>query len=454
MLLIFFRTYYKKMLFSVILLANLTSYLHSSMEWGWRENLNVDVITSGHLLKTINTHNLHRDMYELEVLVAPYVKYSDHPANICMGAITLFVQCSSDVVCCLTIPITNEEDKRIIFCSQKAARLHPGLTVHESISFSPKDSHPKDDILHNFLTSLGHPKLNYSSSKKYIKTEGIKNEATSSMYPKVSSSLKRSSDADSESGKFSTTSSVGFRKDFQHTEQKLVYYLFKNNAKILRDHIHCALVKIYPTASDNFSLYYNNIVGLILHVHTRLDVCENCNDSLVLFRKNALTILNTPPEGYISSEEAHIEDYSTTEGAKGIAVAGGEKFATASAPSNHIVPAFPIINAPVLVTVSSRARNDTNREIAGYDEHWEGSNDKKMRGHINLLLKPAEKIVELTVGEVLEGIEVININPSSTLKKGVSSAVSAVDYTYPAPNCHSIFPDVLQRFAFKLKSPY
>ena len=440
------------MLFSVILLANLTSYLHSSMEWGWRENLNVDVITSGHLLKTINTHNLHRDMYELEVLVAPYVKYSDHPANICMGAITLFVQCSSDVVCCLTIPITNEEDKRIIFCSQKAARLHPGLTVHESISFSPKDSHPKDDILHNFLTSLGHPKLNYSSSKKYIKTEGIKNEATSSMYPKVSSSLKRSSDADSESGKFSTTSSVGFRKDFQHTEQKLVYYLFKNNAKILRDHIHCALVKIYPTASDNFSLYYNNIVGLILHVHTRLDVCENCNDSLVLFRKNALSILNTPPEDYISF---------ATEGTAGIAMTSAAQEDIAGvvvdsvfATSTSTPSSLPIIDAPVLVTVSSRARNDTNREIAGYDEHWEGSNDKKMRGHINLLLKPAEKIVELTVGEVLEGIEVININPSSTLKKGVSSAVSAVDYTYPAPNCHSIFPDVLQRFAFKLKSPY
>jgi hypothetical protein len=74
MLLVFLRTYYKKVLFSVMFLVNLTSSLHSTMEWGWRENLNVDVITYGYLLKTINTHNLHRDMYELEVLVAPYVK--------------------------------------------------------------------------------------------------------------------------------------------------------------------------------------------------------------------------------------------------------------------------------------------------------------------------------------------------------------------------------------------
>lgn len=413
----------------VILLIKLASYLHSSEEWGWRENLDVDVIISGQLLSTIHTNELHHAMYTFEKKLSPYVKFSGHPANICMGAITLLVQCSSDRVYSITIPIQNERYEKIVFCSQKNSKLHSIVPSDERFVFSPKEGRPEDEDMQNFLGKIGHPELIGASTfalKKYRRVGDSLVEETKIV---ESSSKKRPSIASSDGGKSSIASSGGFAMKFQHTEQKLIYYLLNNNGEKLRNHIHQALAKIYPPASYNFSNYYGNIVGLILHVHTRLDVCSNCNDSLVLFRKKALEILNTLPNEDAGSEEA-----------------------SALTSTKDIVQNIPTIEAPVLVTVSSRARNDTNREMAGYDEYWNGAHDRKNHGHLNIQLKQEALIRRIDLREDLEridGIELINTQLESPMKKESSEESSAIDYTNPSPNCHSIFPDVLQRFVFR-----
>ncbi|MDP3372577.1 MAG: hypothetical protein Q8S21_06810 [Candidatus Paracaedibacteraceae bacterium] len=454
----------KKSFIYIIFLTNFASFVHSAEEWGWRQSLNVDVRTDDRSLKIIETNNLHHQMYALETLISPYVQYSGHhkntghPANICIGAITLLVQCSPDLVCSVTIPVQNELNEKIIFCSQKNSKLHSSFLATEKLSFSPEDSHPENATLQNFLETLKHPKFasydsHHSALKKSRKEDSLaENPKLTDMFSK-----KRPSNASSEGGASSIASSGVFGMKFQHTEQKMVYYLLQNNGRKLRDHIHHALTILSP-AITNIPSYYNNIVGLILHVHTRLDVCENCNDSLVLFRKNALAILNAPIA----------EDEETDRKAAAFSV---------EHPNQNTID-IPTINASVLVTVSSRARNDTNREITGYDDYWKGSHDLKKHGHMTIQLKPAAEIRELELNNDLKDsnlnsesskdIEIINIDVDSTMKETAStaymlctttsdsttsdSAASSsgiiVNYAYPSPNCHSIFPDVLQRFVF------
>lgn len=428
-----------KVLYSFVLLSIFVTSSSSSSQWSWRERLDVNIIVSSQSLKIINTHDLHYDMYQLETQIMPYVQFTGNPANICMGYITLLIQCSPETVCPVTIPVQNESNEIIIFCSQQNSELHESLSTADELllkkfSFSPADIHPSNKYLQTFLKELGHPKFNghtthAPSTKKHRKTKEESKTIENSADARPS--LKRSSLVDSEAGfesAHSVTTNSNFAPTFQHTEQKLIYYLLKNNGEKLRSYIYKALMEISnnPDIQENPTLFFNNIVGLILHVHTRLDVCNNCNDSLVLFREKALSILNAP-----------------------LAIQEEEKMfsSAAAAPAvSEDVLGVPMIDAPILVTVSSRARNDTHRETMGYDHYWEGSRDSKMHGHIVIQPKPADQIREITLKKKLDLAKIIHI-PS--LKESVKVPSESGDLQETSANCHSIFPDVLQRFMFE-----
>lgn len=120
----FFRSY----VCSFVFLAVFMSTLSASTEWGWRERLDVDVRTFSRSLKIINTHVVHHEMYQLETQISPYVQFSGNPANVCMGAITLLVQCSANTIYPVTIFIKNKVEK-LFFVANKQLIL--SLVFHK-----------------------------------------------------------------------------------------------------------------------------------------------------------------------------------------------------------------------------------------------------------------------------------------------------------------------------------